>query len=251
MQLTVMKGLRMKIHINGITGIDDAIVSMFLSKRKWCTALDKDIRDTCSTVLGDDGGLLDLPAFHAEIARYNGWMDKLLKIGKKHITLLRFIDISVTVEGLHRGGQDDWDSHAKRFDNRIVRASTRLAEFTDEKSDWYEGKIITTDDALKDIGYQLPDEIELSSGVYKRAVNGYVREDLEDNCDAKRGLYMLSIPSNFIFKINLCEFAHVYKMRNENTTAHPEVRECCEAIATKLEELQPKFTRALLLAIEN
>ena len=40
-------------------------------------------------------------------------------------------------------------SHARRFDNRIIRSSTRLAEFSDgEMSDYYKGKIIPTDEAL-------------------------------------------------------------------------------------------------------
>ena len=51
--------------------------------------------------------------------------------------MLDFVTISVTVEGIHRAGQDDWDAHAKRFDNRIIRSSTRLADFSEgEMSDY-------------------------------------------------------------------------------------------------------------------
>ena len=73
----------------------------------------------------------------------------LLRMGRRHITVLRFIDISIMTEGIHRGGQDDIDSHVKRFENKVIRSSTRLAEFNNEKSDYYEGKIMTTDEALK------------------------------------------------------------------------------------------------------
>ena len=76
-------------------------------------------------------------------------------------------------------------------------------------------------------------------------------EGYKDNNDVKRGLYMLSIPSNFIFKINLAEWAHVYKQRNGTTGANPEVKECCELIADELYKANPFFTRELFNKIEN
>ena len=71
---------------------------------------------------------------------------------------------------------------------------------------------------------------------YVKAVNGYIREDMADNPDVKRGLYMLSIPSNFIFKIDLTEWGHVFKERNANGSANPEVKQCCESIADQIEQ---------------
>ena len=68
-----------------------------------------------------------------KLAKFNGWLFTLLKMGKKHITVLRFIDISIMTEGLHRAGQDDVDAHARRFDNRIIRSSTRLSTFSDDE----------------------------------------------------------------------------------------------------------------------
>ena len=62
---------------------------------------------------------------------------------------------------------------------------------------------------------------------------------------------MLSIPSNFIFKINLTEWAHVYKERNEKGTANPEVKLCCEGIADQIEQFQPAFDRELFEKIKN
>ena len=155
------------------------------------------------------------------------------------------------MDGLHRAGQDDWDSHAKRFNNRIIRASTRLASFDYELSDWYKDKIIPTDVALTLLGIEAPDKIEVCGEPYVKSVNGYVREDLKDSNDAKRGLYMLSIPSTFIFKVDLTEFAHVYKERNANGSANPEVKECCERIADLIEAEVPQFNRDLLLKIKN
>jgi hypothetical protein len=75
---------------------------------------------------------------------------------------------------------------------------------------------------------------------------------MENNKDVKRGLYMLSIPSNFIFKINLTEYAHVYKERNEKSTANPEVRKCIESATSALEAASAHFiNRELLLKVKN
>ena len=118
-------------------------------------------------------------------------------------------------------------------------------------SDWYNGKIVPTDMALEYLGIIAPEYIEKNGEKYVKTVNGYIREDLKDNSDVRRGLYMLSIPSNFIFKINLTEWAHVFKERNGQGTANPEVKMCCEAIADQIEEFQPKFNRELFVKIKN
>lgn len=235
----------MNVYLNSITGIDDAIVAMYFSKRTWTRELEEHIRKTCAKKF----------VFHnstkEDDEEIDKWISQICKMGWKHITILRYIDFSVTVEGLHRAGQDDWDAHAKRYDNRIIRSSTRLATFDYEMSDYYKDKIIPTDIALYQLGIEAPSEIEHNGIKYVKTVNGYIREDMKDNKDVKRGLYMLSIPSNFIFKVNLTEWAHVYKERNENGTANPEVKELAENLATLIEEQIPQFDRKLLLKIMN
>lgn len=240
----------MKIYVNEITGIADAIVTMFMSKRSWTREKETEIRNTCEAVLDRHGRIL-ADVDKEALEKYNTWLDSLVKWGWRHTTMLRFIDISVTVEGLHRAGQDDWDSHAARFNNRIIRSSTRLASFGYEVSDWYSDKIIPTDTAFEYLGIDTPNTIEKDGITYVKTINGYIREDLKDSTDVKRGLYMLSIPSNFIFKINLTEWGHVFKERNSEGTANPEVKMCCEAIASQIEEIQPKFNRELFLKIKN
>lgn len=240
----------MNIYVNEITGIADAMATMFMSKRSWTREKELEIRGVCERVLSRQGKLLE-DVNESDLSKYNAWMDSLLKWGWHHITMLRFIDISVTVEGLHRAGQDDWDSHAARFNNRIIRSSTRLAEFGYEMSNWYEDKIIPTDMALGYLGITAPDCIEKDGEKYIKTINGYIREDLQNNSDVKRGLYMLSIPSCFIFKINLTEWGHVFKERNSQGTANPEVKMCCEAIADQIAVFQPKFDRELFLKIKN
>lgn len=242
----------MKAYLNSIQGIPDAITSMFMSKRTWTRDKEREIRDACDYVLDRTGRFQINPDSKDErVVQYNKWLGSLTKWGTQHITMLKFIDLSVTVEGLHRAGQDDWDAHAKRFDNRIIRSSTRLARFGNEMSDFYKDKIVPTDMALDILNIDLPEKITKDGQTYVRNINGYVREDLFDDNDTRRGLYMLSIPSNFIFKVNLAEFAHVYKERNKNGHANPEVKECCEQIMDLITDAQPMFTRELMLAIKN
>lgn len=147
----------------------------------------------------------------------------------------------------------DIDSHAKRMENRIIRSSTRLANFSDgEMSEYYQGKIIPTDTALALLGIITPDEIEYEGQTYVRGVNGYILKGMEKNKDAKRGLYMLSIPSDFIFKINFTEYAHVFKERNDKGTANPEVKVCIEAATDELVAASYSFiNRELLMGVKN
>ena len=245
----ISRGEDMKTYLNEITGIADAIVSMYMSKWKWNREMEIEIRSLCRRVLDADGRINDNASL-ADISEYSSLLNKVVKWGCKHITLLRFIDISITVEGLHRAGQDDWDSHAARFNNRIVRSSTSVP-LDHSTSEWYQSKIIPTDIALAHIGFERPAEITYDGKVYVKSTNGYILEEMKDDPDVRRGLYMLSIPSNFIFKINLTEYAHVFKERNTAGNANPEVKLCCESITDQIESFQPLFNRELLDKIKN
>ena len=241
----------MKVTVNSITGFEDAFVAMYISKRTWTPELDKEIRMVCDTILFNNGKITYCDEVCFE--KFNKWLSMLLKMGRKHITLLRYIDISIMTEGIHRAGQDDIDAHAKRFDNRIIRSSTRLAEFEeDEVSEYYKDKIITDAKALKIVlGIDLPDEITYEGCKYVKAPNGYVKEEYKNNKDVKRGLYMLSIPSNFISKINLTEFGHVFKERNQDGSANPEVKEWAESVMSQIADFHNQITRDYVLSIEN
>lgn len=244
----------MNIYLNRIDGFDDAIISMFLSKRTLTRELECEIRkevNYCTSNHFTEN--LSLGAFLFKTDKVDEWLHTLRKWCPKHITMGRFLDFSFTVYGMHRAGQDDIDSHAKRMDNRIIRSSTRLADFSQgEMSTYYEGKIIPTDIALAFLGIDTPEEIEHEGNTYVKGVNGYILKGMENNKDVKRGLYMLSIPSNFIFKANLTEFAHIYKERNRNGTANEEVKECIESAVDQLAEATYGFVdRDLLLAIKN
>lgn len=237
----------MKVKVNSVTGFEDAFVSMFISKRTWTPELDREIRDICYHVYwyGLEEGVV-------ATEKFNKWLNMLCNMTKKHITVGKFIQISIMTEGLHRAGQDDVDSHAERFDNRIIRSSTRLATFDqDEFSDYYKDKVITTDKALKILGVDIPETIEVDGNLYTKCPNGYVKYEYKDDKDVLRGLYMLGIPSNFVSQISLSQFAHVYKQRGIHGGANPEVKEWAESVAGQLEDLYPQLNRELLMSIEN
>ena len=243
----------MEVYLNRIDGWDDAIISMFLSKRTLTRELESEIREEVASHTNHYPGCGVVGSLFELSEQLQDWIKKLLKWAPSHITMGRFLDFSFTVYGLHRAAQDDLDSHAKRMENRIIRSSTRLADFKNgEMSEYYQGKILPTDVALAALGITTPDKIEYNSKTYVRGVNGYILEGMENNKDVKRGLYMLSIPSNFIFKMNLTEFAHMYKERNIKSSANPEVRTCIEAATDELEKASLGFiNRDLLLAIKN
>ena len=130
----------MKVTVNSITGFEDAFVAMYMSKRSWTPELDAEIRSVCRNVLDSHGRINDIYAAR-DREKFDKWLSILLKMGKRHITILRYINISIMTEGIHRGAQDDIDSHAKRFENKIIRSSTRLAEYQEnEMSDYYKGQ---------------------------------------------------------------------------------------------------------------
>lgn len=245
----------MEVYLNRIDGWDDAILTMFYSKRTITREFEQHVRQAVyestlqSPAYGVVGALEDSDYWE----EVKGWLTTLFKWAPHHTTMGRFLDLSFTVYGMHRAGQDDWDAHAQRYNNRIIRSSTRLADFKGgEVSSYYEDKIVPTDVALAALGITTPDEIEYKGQTYVRAVNGYVLKGMENNKDVKRGLYMLSIPSNFIFKVNLTEFAHVYKERRKEGTANPEVKEACEWMVDWLEEASRGFiTREFLMSIKN
>ena len=158
----------MNVYLNEVTGLADALVSMYMSKRTWTRELENNIRQDCAVIdiLENNKyvkveSLPDSLEFLAIKERVNKRFESFCKFAWKHITMLDFITLSVTVEGLHRAGQDDWDAHAYRFNNRIIRSSTRLADFSeDEMSDFYKDKIIPTEFALEILGIVTPQTIE-------------------------------------------------------------------------------------------
>lgn len=251
----------MEIYLNRIDGWDDAILSMFYSKRTVTREMEEDIRYKTYLCTNDNPRLGVIGALqfsedyvdHDIKADMKKWLDSLFKWAWSHITMGRFLDLSFTVYGMHRAGQDDLDAHAKRMNNRIIRSSTRLADFkSGEMSEYYQTKVIPTDVALATLGIVTPNEIEYEGHTYVKGVNGYILKGMENNKDVKRGLYMLSIPSNFIFRIDLTEYAHVFKERNMKGTANPEVKIAIEKATDQLQEASCGYiNRDYLMKVKN
>lgn len=170
-----------------------------------------------------------------------GQGDKGVAIDAGHETLLRFIDFTFAVEGLHRGAMDDLDAHAKRFDNRIVRSSTRYdgAYQQSERSDWYKGRILSVEEVLAEFGVVVPHEMTVGNNVYVKVPNGYALKSECNNGDVLRGNYPMSIPMNAIMKINLVDLRHVYMRRNIFTTASPELQLGIEQLVDQIEVFLP------------
>lgn len=241
----------MKVYLNEISGLWNAIDSMYMSKRNWTREREEEIKKVYDICFDRWGKRCDgIPSEWAANSM-NDMIEKLLKWAPRHITMGRFLDFAFSVEGLHRGAQDDFDSHAKRLENRILRSSTRLATYGAEKSDWYNGRILTTDEVLEAEGVKMPEKYYHFGVPYVRAVNGYVREDLAKDKDTLRGLYMLSIPSNFIFRVNCTEFAHILKERDKNGGAHPELQEAVEQMLALIQHEIPQFTREWFYSVKN
>ena len=113
--------------------------------------------------------------------------------------------------------------------------------------------------ALAVLGIKTPDEFEFEGKTYVRAENGYIVKGMENDKDVKRGLYMLSLPMTFTFKINITELAHVYIERGKSKkngglahgTAAPELQIAMEDLIDQIEEWYPGITREFLLEVEN
>lgn len=251
----------MKVSVKKVYGYEGAMRSLYMSKGHLSEELEEEIDDICSVALDRNGKFITTYGDNAcddviKAVRFDEIMQRVLKFGRRHITMLKFINFDILTRDIHRAGQDDIDAHAERFDNRIIRLSTRLASVDElgKRSDYYEGKIKTDAEILIDAGIIAccPDEYIDKNGLHwVKTVNGYVLDEFKDNKDVKRGLYMLSLPSSFTAQISLAQFAHVYKCRNMKSGANPEVKEWAEVVADELQTFYPEFTKELLLEIDN
>jgi hypothetical protein len=263
----------MDFKVYSISGYAEAILAVRMSTSKyysWEKA--QEIRDLVYVLTTAEGSLADYGEYMAKLSaknyefpsepvkgRISGDYEtdvtefkRLLEITfnnamqeHKHHTLMKYIDISFLTHDLHRGGQDDLDSHALAFQNRITRESTRLANIQEQRtSEWYEGKIIPFGEAHDLIGAILPETINLDAGTYKLTPFGYVLERYADMAhesglrkDVVRGLMNLATPSNGLWKINLFDLRHVYRSRSKiGTHANPELKDGMEQLAEQLKE---------------
>lgn len=240
----------MNIPYLKISGWGGAIRSMYMSNKNYTPELEIKLR-RCEEAYESYDGTDMSEALYADDANwFKNEINKVIKIGKKHITLLRYVDVEWVVEGLHRGAQDDFDAHAERFDNRIVRMSTRtindgkLAEI----SDWYKGQILTFQDITE--LFNLPEEVEKNGVLFTRTPFGYIRKEAIGSTverDVRRGLIPLAVASTFIVKCQITELCHVFRERNESGNASPELKMMMEDVVKKISEKYPELDRDFFL----
>ncbi len=224
----------MEVKLRSITGLKNALESLFISNRN-------------EAKFEDISKLWDKESkTKQELEELDGYMRTLFKWGLKHPTMLRFINITFKVNGLHRGAQDDLDAHAYRMHNKIIRSSTRMNKFDVQVSDWYKDKILFPEQVL-----DLPENITFNSKDYVKTPYGYVLKELSNDKDVLRGLYPLGIPSNCLFEMCLPEFAHMYSQRYKLTAAAPELKDAVEMMLELTNEKLPPVDREYLLELNK
>ena len=104
----------MEVYLNRIDGWDDAILTMFYSKRTITREFEQEVRNTVyestisSPAYSTAGRLCKTECWE----KTEGWLKTLFKWAPHHITMGRFLDFSFTVYGMHRAGQDDLLAYA-------------------------------------------------------------------------------------------------------------------------------------------
>ena len=244
----------MNFKLMEVRGLVDALLSLKMSKRTYTEEYEKKLRLWNRMFTHSESGFVvqrnQVSAGQREdydefikaldtLAKWGAGVGLSADIDAGHETLLRFIDFSVHVFGLHYAGIADLDSHAMRMNSRIVRSSSRLTtKGSTELSDWYKDKIIPFD-SIDDNGFTAAEHITKDGWVFVKTASGYVREDLLEDKDALRGLYPLGMASDCIFKVNLHDMRHIYMRRNEYTHANPELKNGIEILADQIEEALP------------
>lgn len=284
----------MKVHLLKISGYEDAINALRMSTGKFYSWEKlKAIQDLVWLVT-DKQGFLETPSGYftkipyfyeegfdspcmlphskitgvyskdvAEFKRLLGLTKNQAMGENKHHTLMTYLDITFITEDMHRGAQDDLDAHAKAFDNRITRFSTRLAEIEDNHlSDWYKDKIIPIVEVDKYIldnhGFGLPQTFERDGQTFKKTPFGYVLEKYATvpaknglDKDVQRGGMFIGMASTAQWKCNMYALRYVYKMRSKFTKANPELKLAMEMLADEIEKSMPEFGQHFRLELTD
>ena len=229
----------MKITYCKISGWDGAMRSFFMTNKKYDKQIEERLQKVEKYLILREYGIINDDVDCEDLIWYDKIKKNVIEVGKKHTTLLRFIDITFVVDGLHRGAQDDFDSHAKRLESRIVRMSTRVRnnEKLNEVSDFYKGKIITFDDLTKQ--FDLPEEFVKDDKKFVRTPFGYVQDEYKDDRDVLRGNVPLAVSSMFTVKVNLTELCHIVRERAPGSAAAPELQEMIKMLVD--EHIHPQL----------
>lgn len=237
------------IKVKEIRGLADAILSLKFSKRTYTEEIDQQIRalvHECTDMNGFVEPNADPMKCHQlliemnKLAKWGAGVNQSAAIDAGHETILRFIDVTFVISDVSYGTMADLDSHAMRMNNRIVRSSSRLAQYdVGELSEWYSTNIIPFTEVLESHN-ELPDVITSNEKKFYRTPYGYIEETVEvSDLDVRRGLYPIAIPMSAICKVNLFDLRHIYMRRNKYTNATPELKNNIEDLADQIEKALP------------
>lgn len=238
----------MRVEIIEISGYASAIRSMYMTNRSLTEEKKIEIHRLVEAVT-DRWGFYKEDANPQDLEKFNKEMIKLINYGIRHghHQLLKFIDVHIDMQGLHRGAQDDYDAHAKRLE--IIRSTTRTLKGANhpEFSDFYKDKIMTFDEMYRlcmSGGSTMPEEMGLLNGVtYVKTSWGYVNKEYANNPDVRRGLVPLGIASDNLSKVPYGEhLPHIYSLRRENPNgkpANPELQQTMEELRNDLKRKSP------------
>lgn len=244
----------MSITLVEVSGIPHALAALKQSKRHY--DLDehledirfyREVSDERGFILPENNLCADAAAkVVSDLTRLAKWGagvdqgDAGTRIDAGHETLLRYIDFTFAVRNIGYATMADLDSHAKRFDNRIVRSSSRLASYDEtETCWWYNDKNLELGQAAELLGIEYPDTFEYNNITWKRTANGYVPLGYENDKDIVRGNYPLHIPMSAVMRINFVDLRHIYMRRNIFTHATPELKVDIEDLADQIEQAIP------------
>lgn len=221
-----------------ISGYATAISSLYMTNRSLTPERLHNIRFVVEKATDRFGFLLQ----NEYTEQFLDYMNRTITYGirHEHWQILKFLDVHILMEGLHRGAQDDYDAHAKRME--ILRSTTRTAKGADfaEFSDFYKEKILTFDEAYQLLTHSdgLPPSLKLDGKTWAKTPWGYVLQEYAADADVRRGLVGLGMASNNISKVPYGEhLRHIYNLRRENPSgkpANPELQQAMEQLRAEL-----------------
>ena len=230
----------MKINIVEISGYISAICAMYMTNRNLTAERKGHIIDVVEKATNRYGFIK--PDESEEKKEFLNYMEKTITYGIKHEhhQILKFIDVHIHMEGLHRAAQDDYDAHAKRLE--IIRSTTRTTKGANyaEFSDFYKSKVMSFDEMHDHLnGFTMGEEVTLSNGTqWIKKPWGYVLAEYANNPDVIRGLTPLGMSSENISKVPYGEhLQHIYNLRRENPkgkNANPELQQAMEMLRDDL-----------------
>jgi len=230
----------MEVNIVEISGYVTAICSMYMTNRNLPPERKEHIIEVVEKATNRYGFINKKNSTEKNV--FLAYLEKTITYGIKHEhhQILKFIDVHIHMEGLHRAAQDDYDAHAKRLE--IIRSTTRTIKGANhaEFSNFYKDKVMTFDEMYEYLnGSGMHENVRLYDETqWVKKPWGYVLKEHENNPDVVRGLTPLGMSSENISKVPYGEhLQHIYNLRRRNPkgkNANPELQTAMEVLREDL-----------------